>query len=130
MDGDVDSGAMITARYAMAQGRPVFTVPCSIYAPGSRGPHSLPAAGARALSAADGLAETLGLPPEVLRCPPLRSAQPEARRAEAALAVLEVRGLVRQCPGKNFVRRPRPQRGADAVPTDAGGTTWPNRSSS
>jgi DNA processing protein len=189
VEGDMDSGAMITARYAAAQGRSVFAVPGSVYAPGSRGPHRLLAeGGARLLTAADDLAEILGLPPETLRCRPaaavhivsrgrrvvgtieappadaqseqpgmgrttpavedhgtgLRAAETrvlavltdeamhiDARgagaglpppRPAAALAALEVRGLTRERPGKNFVRRTGPHPGADAAPTHAGGT--------
>jgi DNA processing protein len=44
----------------------------------------------------------------------------------AAPAGLEVRGLVRQRPGKNFLRRPSLPH---TVRGDAGGTTWPNHSS-
>jgi DNA processing protein len=50
VEGGADSGAMITAARAMAQGRSVFAVPGSVYAPGSRGPHRLLAAGAKVLA--------------------------------------------------------------------------------
>jgi DNA processing protein len=50
VEGGADSGAMITAARAMAQGRTVFAVPGSVYAPGSRGPHRLLAAGAQVLA--------------------------------------------------------------------------------
>lgn len=53
VEGDLDSGALITARRAEAQGRPVFAVPGSVYARGSAGPHRLLAAGARILTHPD-----------------------------------------------------------------------------
>ena len=53
VEGDLDSGALITARRAEAQGRPVFAVPGSVYARGSAGPHRLLAAGARVLAHPD-----------------------------------------------------------------------------
>lgn len=61
VEGDVDSGAMITARFAMAQGRQVFAVPGSVYTRSSRGPHWLLAQGARILGQPDDLLAALGL---------------------------------------------------------------------
>jgi DNA processing protein len=160
VEGDVDSGAVITARYARAQARPVFAVPGSVYASGSRGPHRLLAEGARLLDAPGRLAEALGVPEDALRArlagAPASAAaigdaetrvlallddQPRhidaiaarsglgAARAAAALAALEVRGLARQCPGKNFVRRPGRNPG-EAARSTAGGEMWPDHSSS
>ncbi len=62
VEGDVESGAMITARYAKAQGRQVFAVPGSVHARQSRGPHRLLAEGARILAQPDDLLAVLGLP--------------------------------------------------------------------
>jgi DNA processing protein len=66
-EGDVASGAMITARQAQAQGRPVFAVPGSIYAPGSRGTHRLLAAGARILTSPDDVLAVLAGDPSAGR---------------------------------------------------------------
>lgn len=63
VEGDVHSGALITARQAAAQGRQVFAVPGSVYARGSRGPHHLLAAGARVLADPDDVLAALGRPP-------------------------------------------------------------------
>ena len=41
MEGDVDSGALITARIALDQNREVFAVPGSIYSPTHRGANKL-----------------------------------------------------------------------------------------
>ena len=60
VEGDLGSGALITARRAEAQGRPVFAVPGSVYARGSAGPHRLLAAGARVLAHPDDVLAALG----------------------------------------------------------------------
>ena len=59
VEGDVDSGAMITARQARAQGRAVFAVPGNVYARGSRGPHRLLATGARVVAVPDDILAVL-----------------------------------------------------------------------
>ncbi len=41
IEGDVRSGAMITARLGLEEGRSIVAVPGSIYAPNSQGPHAL-----------------------------------------------------------------------------------------
>jgi DNA processing protein len=53
VEAGADSGAMITAARAIEQGRVLFAVPGSVYAPGSDGPHRLLAAGAKVLSGPD-----------------------------------------------------------------------------
>lgn len=62
VEGDVGSGALITARLAGAQGRPVFAVPGSVHAWGSRGPHRLLAAGAKIVTGPDDVLTALGRP--------------------------------------------------------------------
>lgn len=62
VEADVTSGALITARQAEAQGRPVFAVPGSVYARGSRGPHRLLAHGARVLTGPEEVLAALGRP--------------------------------------------------------------------
>lgn len=90
VEGDVGSGALITAREAEAQGRPVFAVPGSVYARGSRGPHRLLAAGAKVVTGPDDVLAALG------RCatggrhggwerPPVPGLTPSERRLVAAL---------------------------------------------
>ncbi len=161
VEGDVESGAMITARRAWAQGRQVFAVPGSVHARQSRGPHRLLAEGARILAQPEDLLAALGLPGPSQAAsrsgpsdpapaaggPGRKQADPAARilaavdeygvhidvivtmtglsAADAAgtLSALEVRGLVRQLPGKRYAR---------LIPGtsqhDAGGSTWPNHS--
>lgn len=55
------SGALITAEFAAEQGREVFAVPGSIFAPQSRGPNHLIANGATPLLSAHSVLETLDL---------------------------------------------------------------------
>lgn len=153
VEGDVDSGALITAWYAAAQGRRVFAVPGSICAPTSRGPHRLLSRGARVVEDPHALLAALHVPPgKVFRRETGEPLEPaEARvlavlegqalhidrvieraglspsRVLGALAALEVRGLVRQFPGKNFARQPY---GPGTERGPAGGVAWPNHSSS
>jgi len=157
VEGDVDSGAVITARYAIGQGHQVFAVPGSVHARSSRGPHRLLAEGARILERPEEVLAALGLhgpqhaladgPPPggalsvggaearilaVLDDQPLHidgiasRAGLGAAEAAGALGALEVRGLVQGFPGKNYARRTT----LGPIREDAGGATWPSRSSS
>ncbi len=153
VEGDVDSGALITARCAVAQGRLVFAVPGSVFAPASRGPHRLLAQGARVLGTPGDVLAALNLPPGKMARPESvdRLGADEARVLAAlgeqaihidaviertglspaqvlgVLAVLELRGLARQFPGKNFARRPHFPGPAQS---SVGGDWWLNHSSS
>ncbi len=147
VEGDVDSGAVITARYAVAQGRPVFAVPGSVYARQSRGPHRLLAGGAGILDAPETLLEFLGLPrtPQVgTDAGPANAAGIGAKETRtlgvlneqgmhidaiaaraglgaaetaAVLAALEVRGLVRRLPGMHYARQTARWPGGEAPGT-------------
>jgi DNA processing protein len=46
VEGDVKSGALITARLAVDEGRSVYAVPGNVFSPGSQGPNSLIKTGA------------------------------------------------------------------------------------
>lgn len=132
VEGDFQSGAMITARFALEQNREVFAVPGSIFSPQSRGPISLLRDGAAPVSRVEDILDTLNLTMIGAQLDFGRAAPPEsdeeralmavltrepqhvdiiARRASLAagivsgtLALLELKGLVRDVGGMQFVR--------------------------
>jgi len=132
IEGDHQSGSMITAKFALEQNREVFAVPGSIFSPQSRGPLSLIKDGATPVSSADEILEALNLtkidaqldfgraaPPEspeeralmtVLTREPqhidevARRSGLAAASASGTLALLELKGIVRDVGGMNFVR--------------------------
>jgi DNA processing protein len=132
IEGDVDSGALITARNALDQNREVFAVPGSIYAPAARGTNKLIREGeARLVTRTEDILEELNLTmtsqqlelPQVTIADPTEvallkvlSSQPihidEVQRASGlpisavsgALALLELKGMVRQVGAMSFVR--------------------------
>ena len=132
IEGDVDSGALITARNAIDQNREVFAVPGSIYAPTYRGANKLIQEGeAKLVTRTEDILEELNLTMtaqqmelrEVTTSDPTEAAllkvlsnQPihidEVQRASGlpiaavsgALALLELKGLVRQVGAMSFVR--------------------------
>ena len=135
VEGDVDSGAMITARFAQSQGRTVFAVPGNVHAPSSRGPHRLLSEGARIVTQPEDILRSLGLSQTMSSvsssvaarpCAPIGTVEARvlavlgadalhidavvarsgcgAAAVAGALLALEVRGVVRQLPGKHFVQ--------------------------
>lgn len=125
------SGALITADHALEQGRDVFAVPGSILSPASAGPNRLVQEGAKPVTSAQDILEELNLTavahheavrealPEneteaallqLLSSEPLHvdelgrgSALPVAE-VTSALTMMELKGLVRQVGGMNYVR--------------------------
>jgi len=132
VEGDFKSGAMITAKYATEQNREVFAVPGSIFSPQSRGPLGLIRDGANPVSSAQDILEALNLARLGAQMDFGRAAPPAsdeertlmgaltrdpqhidevARRSGLAaavvsgtLALLELKGLVRDVGGLQFVR--------------------------
>jgi len=132
VEGDVKSGALITARQALEQNREVFAVPGSIYSPNSRGTNKLIQDGEAKLTldvqdvlaelnlsmAAQQIEMTELIPPDETESVLLRflGAEPlhidEVRRESglpiatvtSALAMLELKGLVRQVGRMNYIR--------------------------
>ena len=124
------SGALITAEFAAEQGREIFAVPGGIYAPQSRGANKLIQNGAQPLLSAQDLMQALditrigehkaarkALPADetearlldILGVEPLHvdeiraQAQLPVEKVSAALALMELKGMVRQVGGMNYV---------------------------
>lgn len=125
-----DSGALITASFAADQGREVFAVPGNINAPQSRGTNRLIRDGARPLLSPEELLAALNLelvvehrqartaiPADateaallgVLGNEPLHVDEIQAQsglaveKVSAALALMELKGMVRQVGGMNYI---------------------------
>ena len=124
------SGALITAEFAVEQGRDVFAVPGQVYAPQSKGTNRLIANGAKALLQPTDVLEALDLTRNVERREIRRAVPSDATEAalidllgaepkhvddiraqlelpiekiSAALTMMELKGMVRQVGGMNYV---------------------------
>ncbi|MEX0786648.1 MAG: DNA-processing protein DprA, partial [Dehalococcoidia bacterium] len=132
VEGDLKSGAMITARQALDENREVFAVPGSIYTPTMRGPNWLIKHGqGKLVTDVDDILEELNLsmathqmeakevlPADETEASLLRilTSEPihidDVRRetglaidsVSSALAMLELKGMVRQVGSMNYVR--------------------------
>jgi DNA processing protein len=130
VEGSPRSGAMITAAYAVEQGREVFAVPGSILSRNSGGPSQLIQQGAKLVTSIGDILEELNLgmaveqmevrqampdnPTEAhlmrfLSLEPLhvdelgRAAGLPINEVTGALALMELKGVVRQVGGMNYV---------------------------
>jgi len=124
------SGALITAEFAVEQGRDVFAVPGNIFAPQSKGPNRLISNGAKILLTPQSVLEALDLTRNVERreirkvvpgdetesallqalgAEPTHVDEIRARlglpieKISAALTMMELKGMVRQVGGMNYV---------------------------
>jgi DNA processing protein len=136
VEGDIKSGALITAEFAAEQNREVFAVPGEIRNVRARGPHSLIQEGAKLVHDVEDILVELRLtsPPAAMpsasdlaelsltedESAVLQVLGPQQRHVDeviaesrlpagqvsAALVMLEVKGLVRKVAGNAYVRLP------------------------
>jgi DNA processing protein len=134
IEAPINSGALITADYALEQGREVLAVPGNVTNNRSAGCHRLIKEGARLVEDVFDIVDVLGLSaplrlPVPSETPPAPSLQPDEQRiievlgihqkhvdqiireaslstaqVNSALVLLELKGLVRRLPGNLFVR--------------------------
>jgi DNA processing protein len=124
------SGALITAEFAAEQGREVFAVPGSILAPQSKGTNKLIQNGAQPLLSVNDIMQALDfmrIGEHIAACKVIPTDETEARllnvlgaeplhvdeirnqadlpieRVSATLALMELKGMVRQVGGMNYV---------------------------
>lgn len=92
VEASLRSGSLITARYAMEQGREVFAIPGSIHNPLSKGCHALIRQGAKLTETIDDILEELHWQTESVEIPTIADTKPGPALDADYLRLLEALG--------------------------------------
>jgi DNA processing protein len=131
IEANQKSGSLISARFALEEGREVMAVPGNIFSPASEGPNNLIKSGAKPIFSADDILESFGVFAEKsaektdhdfsqfniderkilqkLSCEPIhldeisRATQLDTKIINSTLTILEIKKAVRNVGGGNYI---------------------------